>query len=410
MQDLKDAFRQLLRDLRGQKLRTALTLFGVTWGTVAVTLLLAFGGGLHQRMIKTTAGLGDRIAIASAGMTSIPFEGLGKGRTIRLTEDDIEAARRQTAGLRAISSEYATSLRIHYAAKTMAVDVSGVSPCFGDMRNLIPQPGGRFLNEVDLAQRRRVVFLGNKLATDVFGSEPAPGRVVQLGGSPFTVVGVLTEKQQDSNYSGPDAQKAFIPGSTFRALTGARTVDLFIVQAERSTEMKGVIERLREVFGRRLRFDPSDQEAVSAWDTTEQFAFFDTFFLSFNLFLGFVGALTLVVGGIGVSNIMHVAVEERTREFGIKMALGAREGTILRQLLLETLLVTAAGGLLGFAIAGGLCAVFPAFGLSEQVGNPRVSPLVALLTMALLGIIGLVAGYFPAREASRLDPVVAMKL
>jgi putative ABC transport system permease protein len=145
------------------------------------------------------------------------------------------------------------------------------------------------------------------------------------------------------------------------------------------------------------------------WDTTEQFVFFDIFMLAFNAFLGLIGLLTLIVGGIGVSNIMNVVVEERTREIGIKMALGAKQRYVLGQFLMETLLVTAAGGLIGFAISLGVCSIFPD-SLYEYVGKPVLSPLVALLTTVALGAVGLVAGYFPAREAARLDPVVAMKV
>jgi putative ABC transport system permease protein len=170
------------------------------------------------------------------------------------------------------------------------------------------------------------------------------------------------------------------------------------------------MKRLSAALGRRLRFDADDKEALSMWDTTEQFQFFDTFMLAFNAFLGIIGVLTLVVGGIGVSNIMNVVVEERTREIGIKMALGAKQRYILGQFLIETMLVTFLGGAVGFGIALTVCAVFPKLGLSEYVGDPVVSPLVAVLTSIALGIVGLVAGYFPARDAARLDPVVAMKL
>ena len=146
------------------------------------------------------------------------------------------------------------------------------------------------------------------------------------------------------------------------------------------------------------------------WDTTGQFKFFDVFMLAFTGFLGMVGSLTLVVGGIGVSNIMNVVVEERTKEIGIKMALGAKQRFILGQFLLETLLVTAVGGLIGFGVSLGICSAFPKLGFTDFVGVPELSPLVAAITIAILGIIGLLAGWFPAREASRLDPVVAMKL
>ncbi len=411
MVSLSEVLRQLMRDVRSQKLRTFLTVFGIVWGTVAVTLLLAFGTGLKKQMIKSTAGLGDRICIAWPGLTSMPYEGLGKGRKIRLIEEDIEAIRREAEGLSGVSSEYSTSMKLHLDLKTWPVDVSGVSPEFGRMRNLIPQAGGRFIDPVDMKEQRRVVFLGDKLAANVFGkAEDAVGKTVMLGSSPFLVIGVLVPKTQDSSYSGRDNDKASIPGTTYLALTGEKYVNNVIFQATSNFDTEPLKARILEILGKRKKFDPTDKEALSVWDTTGQFKFWDTFMLAFTGFLGVVGSLTLVVGGIGVSNIMNVVVEERTKEIGIKMALGAKQRFILGQFLLETLLVTGIGGAIGFGVSLTICAVFPRFGLTEFVGIPEVSPLVAGVTMGILGLIGLVAGWFPAREASRLDPVVAMKL
>ncbi|MEA2239304.1 MAG: putative transport system permease protein [Thermoanaerobaculia bacterium] len=407
---MKDVLSQLARDLKSEKLRTFLTIFGIVWGTVAISLMLAFGTGLHKQLIKATAGLGDRIVIAWPGLTSVPFEGLGKGRKIRITDDDLATARVNVQGLKAISAEYSNNLKVQYGTKTLSVDTSGVAPEFGSMRNLIPQSGGRFIDDIDLNEQRRTAFIGNKLAKDIFGETPAVGKTITVNQSPFLVVGVLVEKDQDSSYSGRDNEKMFVPSSTFRALNGDKYVDNFVFQAAASTDTKAVIENLRTALGGRLRFDAKDKEALSMWNTTEQFEFFDTFMLAFNAFLGIIGVLTLVVGGIGVSNIMNVVVEERTREIGIKMALGAKQRWILRQFLIETMLVTFLGGAIGFAISLSVCAIFPKFGLAEYVGNPEVSPLVAALTSVALGLVGLVAGYFPARDAARLDPVVAMKL
>ncbi|HEY8131812.1 MAG TPA: ABC transporter permease [Thermoanaerobaculia bacterium] len=410
MVTLKDVFKQLIRDVQSEKLRTFLTVFGIVWGTVAISLMLAFGTGLHKNLIKATAGLGDRIVIAWPGLTSIPYEGLGKGRRIRITDDDLSAVRGNIAGLKAISAEYSTNMRVQYGTKTMSVDTSGVATEFGDMRNLIPQMGGRFIDAIDFADQRRVVFLGDKLATDIFGGTPAVGKIMLVNQSPFLVIGVLQKKDQDSSYSGRDADKMFIPSTTFRALTGTKYVNNFVFQAASASDTKELIMRLSAAMGKRIRFDAKDKEALSMWDTTEQFQFFDIFMLAFNSFLGIVGVLTLIVGGIGVSNIMNVVVEERTREIGIKMALGAKQRWILNQFLMETMLVTFIGGAIGFAISLVVCAVFPKLGFTEYVGDPVVSPMVTLLTALALGIVGLVAGYFPAREAAQLDPVVAMKL
>lgn len=406
---MKDVLRQLFRDIRTEKLRTFLTVFGIVWGTVAISLMLAFGTGLHKQLVKNTAGLGDRIVIVWPGLTSIPYEGLGKGRRLRVAEEDIAGIRSEVPGLRRVSGEYMNSMRLDYGTKTLSVDISGVVSEFGEMRNLIPEAGGRFINPIDDSEQRRVVFLGDQLKTNIFGETDAIGKVVLLNQSPFQVVGVLKKKPQDSSYSGRDNEKAFIPSSTYRALTGQKYVNNIVLQAIDSSKTKELIENLRVAFGNRLRFDKDDKEALSVWDTTEQFQFFDTFMLAFNAFLGIIGVLTLIVGGIGVSNIMNVIIEERTREIGIKMALGAKQHWILRQFLLETLLVTFMGGLIGFGISYAICKFFPEAPV-EYIGRPELSPLVVALTATALGIVGLVAGYFPAREASRLDPVVAMKL
>ncbi len=300
MATLKDALRQLFRDMRNEKLRTFLTMFGIVWGTVAISLMLAFGTGLHKRLIQNVAGLGDRIVIAWPGLTSIPFEGLGKGRRLRITEEDIAAIRSDVQGLKAISGEYQSEMRLDYGTKTLSIDISGVASEFGTMRNLVPSPGGRFINAIDDRQQRRVLFLGNKLKETIFGKEEAIGKIVLLNQSPFQVVGVLVPKQQDSSYSGRDNEKAFIPSSTFRALTGDKYVDNMVFQAASSDRTKAVIDNVRAAFGKRLRFDANDKEAMSMWDTTEQFRFFDVFMMSFNAFLGIIGVLTLIVGGIGV--------------------------------------------------------------------------------------------------------------
>lgn len=410
MVTFKDVLKQLIRDVRNEKLRTFLTVFGIVWGTVAISLMLAFGTGLHKQLVKSTAGLGDRIVIAWPGLTSIPYEGLGKGRRIRISDEDLDTVRNEVTGLKAMSPEYSNSFRVTYGTKTMSVDTSGVAAEFGGMRNLIPQQGGRFIDPIDVHEQRRVAFLGNKLAKDIFGSTDPVGKTIYVNQSPFLVIGVLIEKDQDSNYSGPDSNKMWMPLTTYRGLTGEKYVSNFVFQAMTAGDTKSVIKSMSAALGKRLRFDSKDKEALSMWDTTEQFVFFDLFMLAFNGFLGLVGVLTLIVGGIGVSNIMNVVVEERTREIGIKMALGAKQRWILTQFMIETMLVTAFGGAIGFAISFAVCAVFPKLGFTDYVGDPVVSPLVAVLTAAALGIVGFVAGYFPAREAAQLDPVVAMKL
>jgi putative ABC transport system permease protein len=402
--------RQMLQDVRHQKMRTLLTLFGITWGTVSVALLVAFGEGLQKRIAKNQKGLGESIVIAWPSRTSLPWEGLGKGRRIRVSEEDIEALRREIPEA-TFSGEYGrdkSTLRRERARITP--DMSATNPVFAAMRNLIPASGGRYVNDLDVDRRRRVVFLGDKLKQDLFGDAEAVGRTVMVDNVPFLVIGVLQTKAQDSSYGGRDQDKAFMPDTTFKGLFSERYVSNFIFQARTPSLVPEVTKRVYEVLGRRLRFDPRDKEAVGTWDTTEGEKFFAVFFLTFRAFLGVIGSFTLMVGGRGVSNIMYVVVEERTREIGVKLAVGAKPRFIQTQFLLETLTLTAIGGLLGFLITLGILFVFPFLGLDEYVGTPEASPLVILITAALLGLIGFVAGYFPARRASLLDPVVALKL
>ena len=408
---LGSAIRQFLRDLRTQKLRAALTLFGLVWGTAAVTLLLAFGDGLYQQLMVSWKGLGENIVICFPARTSKPWQGLPKGRPIRVTDADVNAVGRVVPGIKAISGEFSRgSSRFRVGRNVLVPGMVGNNPSFRDMRNLIPAEGGRYIDELDVSRRRRVIFLGNQLATDLFGPDAVVGRTVFVDKVPFLVVGVMKKKDQDSSYNGRDSDQASIPLTTYAALYGDKYVDDIVYQVEDAGQVERVKKDVQVAFARRCGYDPTDKEALLVWDTTAQSRFLDTFFLGFRLFLGIMGALTLVVAGIGVSNIMHVVVEERTKEVGLKMALGAHRSAIVGQFLVETLLLTAIGGGLGFLISWGVCAVFPSSGFQQFVGTPHLSLKVAAITTVILGSIGFLAGYFPARTASRLNPVEALRL
>ncbi len=406
----KNYLRQFLRDLRSQKLRAALTLFGLVWGTTAVILLLAFGQGLQERLIKNIRGLGENIVICWPSQTSKPWEGLPRNRKITIKDEDIAALKRDVPGMAAISGEYSDgSKKFKVGHKVLVPGLTGADPVFAVMRNLIPQNGGRYVNDLDVDERRRVVFLGDGLKHDLFGDEDAVGKYVMISGVPFLVVGVMRPKEQDSSYQGRDKDRASIPATTFRAMYGRQEYGNFVFQVADAGKVETAKDKVIATLARLHRFDPTDHEAVRMWDVTENEKFMHSFMLGFQVFLGVMGLLTLVVGGIGVSNIMNVVVEERTKEIGVKMALGARQRMVVGQFLFETFLLTALGGLIGFAISWGICAAFPA-SLDEYVGTPTLSLQVALITTATLGLIGFLAGYFPARAAARLNPVEALRL
>jgi putative ABC transport system permease protein len=380
------------------------------WGTTAVSLLLAFGDGFHQQLAKTSAGIGNGVVIGWPSRTSMPFEGLGKGRHILVDDDDIRLIRKKAVGLSAISSEYRAQFKLQYNTKILSVGVTGIESEYGEIRNLIPQEGGRFINPLDIELKRRVVFIGDELAGQVFGSDSPVGCTINLQGAPFLVVGVMKKKKQNSNYNGPDNGKVFVPASTLKMMTGQKFVGNLVFAASDVNRTEALIKDVRHIMAARHRFHPEDEEAIGFWDTSDNAKFINTLMIAFRIFLGIIGCLTMVVGGIGVSNIMSVVVEERTKEIGIKMALGAKPRYILGQFLIETLSLSIAGGVIGIMITQAICLIFPVFNLGDTVGDPRLSPVSALATAAVLGLISFISGYFPARTAARLDPVIAMKM
>jgi len=402
---------QFLRDMRSQKLRTFLTLFGLIWGTAAVVLLLAFGKGLQAQNQKDMHGLGERIVILWGGRTSKPYSGFGKGRSIPLREEDALLLKKEIRQMGGVSPEYSQwSTHMKYKKNEVTQNMVGIYPIFGEMRNIYSEIGGRFIDRIDLDKRKRVVFIGNQLKEDLFGKDEAIGKYMIIDNIPFLVIGVMQKKKQDSSYSGRDENKAFIPATTFAGIYGDKYVNDIIFKPKDAYQIEMVKKQVYEVLGKKYKFDPEDKEALAMWDTTEMEKFLGNFFLAFRAFLVVIGTFTLIVGGIGVSNIMHVVVEERTREIGIKMSLGAKKRHVLFQFIFETFVITLIGGAIGFLFSLMVVKIFPLFKLEEYMGIPQINSTAVLIAVSVLGVVGLISGYFPAKRAANLNPVQALKL
>jgi putative ABC transport system permease protein len=410
MNNLATTLSEFVRDLRAQKLRTFLTVFGIVWGTVAIVVLLAFGMGFKRQLAINMHGIGESIAIMFPGSTTKAFGGFGIGRPIQLTEDDASLLATQVPEIRDISPEYSSrETPVRLGENIVNSLVAGIYPIYGEMRNIIPAPGGRFINDPDLRQRRRVVVLGDGVKEMLFGESEAIGRVIMIGEVPFTVVGVMLKKTQNSSYNRRDKDRVFIPASSFASIYGVRYVNNIIYRPYDPTRSEEVNEKVREVLAKRYTFDPADKDAIWIWDTAEFDKFFFYFFLAFNIFLGLIGSFTLAVGGIGVANIMYIVVQERVREIGVKRAVGARRSNILFQFFLETIFIVGLGSSIGFVIAVAITEALGYIPIKEYVGTPEISIEVAIATMVLLSAIGLVAGLLPAKRAANLDVVECLR-
>jgi putative ABC transport system permease protein len=402
--------KQFFHDIRRQKLRTFLTTFGIIWGTAATVILVAFGDGLYRHQNKQFLGLGDRLVIIWGGRTSLPYKGLPKSRPVRFTDDDIEMLKREIPEISVASPEYSGQAQLTAGKKTVAQNVIGVKPEWGTVRNMIPEAGGRFLNAVDFEYRKRVIFLGFNIRNDLFGEGAEPvGKYVTLRGVPFLVVGVLKEKDQNSSYRGRDGRKVYIPSSTFKTMWGHNYPENMVYQVADGERSERVKKDVFKVLGRKYSFDPKDDQALFVWDTNDNLREWRPFFEGFKIFLGIIGVFTLIVGGIGTANIMYVVVKERTREIGVKMALGATRIHIMTQIIVESLLITTIGGFFGFILAKLFEKGFPFLKLGEYVGDPYISTGTVFMAMTIIGSIGFIAGLFPARRAARLNPVEALK-
>ncbi|HEX9657997.1 MAG TPA: ABC transporter permease [Bacteroidota bacterium] len=402
-----------VNDLLAHKTRAFLTIIAITWGTVAVVLLLSFGEGLTTQMQKGLLNAGNRIMILYGGETGKQFEGMPKGRKIRMVEEDAAMLKAAIPAIDMISPQYRKSVTLSYGKFSTNTECEGVNPSFEEMRNMYPMAAGRFLTDVDVARQRRVLFLGSKIAKDIFKEEAPVGKLLFLDGVPFTIIGIMQTKIQTSMNNGPDVERAIIPYSTFRTMYGPTRVNSILVRPVDPGKQEEVKKEIFRVLARKYNFDPTDERTLYIWDFIEDEKIGAKISIGIQIFLGSVGFLTLLIAGVGVANVMYVVVKERTREIGIRMAVGAKRSYILAQFVFEALLLAFIGGGLGFLFSYGVISgvhLIPSDdGPMQFLGKPVLSPAVMIITASILGMIGLLAGVFPARKAAAVDPVESLR-
>lgn len=400
---------ELFSNLNQQRLRSFLTIFGIMWGTATLILLLAFGFGFRDQTVLNMRGMGDQIAIMFPGQTTKAYDGYGIGRPIRFKEDDVEMMRAEIPLIAVVTPEYMRSLPVVNGLNRRNSTVGGVYPVYNELRNIFPQEGGRWLNELDVQHQRRVIFLGNQLAENLFGEDDPVGQQVFVRNTPFTVIGVMKEKTQNSSYSQRDYDRAFIPAPTFSAMMGTRYLSNIIYRPENPALAKNVQDQVYSVFAKKHRFDASDRNTIGLWDTNEFWEFIDVLFYAINGFLGLIGFFTLAVGGIGVANIMFVVVQERMKEIGIRRSVGAARFSIMGQFFLETFLIVGMGAAAGYVLGWGLVEAAQNIPIKEFVGAPYFAPEVGLIAFAVLGVIGFASGLLPAWRAANLTIIDCLR-
>jgi len=290
--------------------------------------------------------------------------------------------------------------------------MEGVYPQFEFLRRTYHGSGGRFLNAKDLKERKRVVFLGGEIASELFGRPDPIGETVKIEGLPFIIVGTMPKKLQTSMNNGPDDRRAIIPFTTFQSIYGYTYLNELIVKPERADQGEYVEAEIRRVLGKKYQFDPTDERAVPMWNFIENEKEGAKVFRGINIFLAVIGAMTLIIAGVGVANIMYVVAKERTQEIGIKRAVGAKKSHIIYQFIFESVLIAFIGGTLGLIISKGIIELMwmlPAENAMEFLARPLLSNEVLIVSMGLLAFIGLLAGDFPARRAASVDPVEALR-
>lgn len=406
--------REFFVDLSKQKLRSSLTIVAIAWGTLSVVLLLAFGRGLGNSLMEGMLGGGDQIVMIFGGQTSMAYEGHAEGRLIRFTEEDVEMINRAVPGIAYSSPQYGRGgARLQSQLTTTNTYMEGVNPDFEVMRTMYPAAGGRFLNQRDVEEMRRVLFLGDEIAERLFGTEDPVGKEVLLDGSPFTIIGVMKPKMQTSMNFGPDSRRAIIPYTTFRNIYGHRNIGSILIRPADPSLQPQILDGIRSLMASKYGFNPADEQALPMWDFIEQEKMNRTVNTGLEIFLFTVGFFTLMIAGVGVANIMFVVVKERTREIGLKLAVGARKVHIITQFMFESLFISLLGGFIGLAISTaivhGVLALNMTEGPGEFLGKPEISVIAVFVTITVLVLIGLIAGIFPAIKASRVDPVESLR-
>ncbi|PYX15150.1 MAG: hypothetical protein DMG84_12740 [Acidobacteria bacterium] len=411
-----EILRQTLESFRAHKMRMFLTMFGIVWGIASVILLVGLGRGFSVNSKKRMQTLGKDLVIVWGGRTSSQVGGLAAGREVSLTIEDARLVRDECYQVKNVSPELRRSVPEVSQFNSANRGVVGMWPSYQQFRSLLLSEG-RLLTDEDEREARRVVILGDAARQQLFSGQPAVGAALSIKGVPYSVIGVLQKKKQNSNYSGPDNDYLYAPYSAVaRDFPPPQKpgivrgyLDNIVFEVADPKEHEEAVLQVRRTLGRIHHFDPKDKDALFIWDTMEGAKLVDNIFNVVTIFFACVAIITLCLGGIGVMNIMLVSVTERTREIGVRKAIGATRRDILRQFFAESAILTMVSGVLGLTFGVGACVAMTVIPLPDFVPHPIVSPISIIASVLTLSIITLTAGMYPAQRAAEMAPVDSLR-
>jgi putative ABC transport system permease protein len=410
-------FRDLLQEaytaMRHNRRRTALTMLGMAWGIATVVMLLAYGDGFGRACANIFANFGTKLVIVVPGRTSMQAGGEKSGTAVRFTHDDVDTLATNLPQISHITPECSKNANIQYDTRTFSWSVTGEDPVAESIRSLQVDQG-RFYNAEDQMQRARVTVIGSEAKEKLFSGRNALGERIRIDGLSFEVIGVLKPKMQES---GDDINRTiYIPFTSMGDLKDIHYLDSiwFTYQTPAYEQLE---QSVRSILAIPHKFNQSDRQAVRVFNLMTQVHQFEIITMGLKILMGFIGTLTLGIGGVGLMNIMLVSVTQRTREIGVQKALGARRRYILTQFLAEALTITFIGGVLGVvlayvvALSVGRLTLYSAFAKNGDAGDIRllIAPGTLIASTIILGAVGLVSGMIPAVRASRLDPIEALR-
>lgn len=415
--ELRETFTQSWDSLRRNRMRSILTMMGIVWGLTTVVLLLGYGQSVSESVLHAFLGIGNSVEIMWQGQTSMQAGGERAGKRVKFKYEDLQAIRDEAPLVRFVSAERDETLPYKYGTKVISVQSKGIQLPYGEMRKLTVE-NGRYFEESDFLDHRHVLIVGPNAAKKIFGARNPVGEQVTINGQTWDVIGLLNLKIQDSSNNGPDNENVFMPFESMNEVVNERDPEMIVFQPITPELHLAALQQVRDVLGRRHNFVAKDDKATPTWDTVDDTKEIQQFGLALQVVLGFIGALTLGVGGVGVMNIMLVSVTERTREVGLRKALGARKRDVAIQFLVEAMALTFGAGVIGMIFAVLLAHAIPPMPLYSEMYKTaghegdiflKTSPTVMLSSFAILSGVGILAGIWPAMKAADMDPVEALR-